>query len=142
MSYILAGIGRSQMKVLDNYVALRRKNNLFYQKLFNEVISAVSMFKEYSTDYFSNHWLSCVLIDEKNTGFTTQDLRLQLGKDNIESRLLWKPMHLQPVFKNYSYYGSNIAESLFKRGLCLPSGSNLTDEDRLRIANSIRKLIK
>ena len=140
MSNVLAGIGRSQMELIDNHVLLRRKMNSFYQKLFKSV-NGVTVFTEPSAEYFSNHWLSCILIDSSITGFTKEDLRLQLEKDNIESRPLWKPMHLQPVFKGYDYYGSNIAETFFDSGLCLPSGSNLTDDDREKIAESIRKLL-
>ncbi len=140
MSNVLAGIGRGQMEVLDKHVVLRRKNNQFYHELFKGV-KGITVFKEPTTDYFSNHWLSCVLIDASVTGFTSEDLRLHLDKDTIESRPLWKPMHLQPVFKDCLYFGEKVAETLFEKGLCLPSGSNLTDADRERIANSIRNCI-
>ena len=82
-----------------------------------------------------------MLIDASVTGFTSEDLRLHLDKDTIESRPLWKPMHLQPVFKDCLYFGGKVAETLFEKGLCLPSGSNLTDAHRERIANSIRNCI-
>ncbi|NVK51717.1 MAG: aminotransferase class I/II-fold pyridoxal phosphate-dependent enzyme [Flavobacteriaceae bacterium] len=140
MSNILAGIGRGQMEVLDKHIHLRRANNKFYQNLFKDV-EGITVLKEPTADYFSNHWLSCILIDAKVTGFTREELRLQLEKDNIESRPLWKPMHLQPVFADCEYYGGRVAEVLFNNGLCLPSGSNLTDEDRDRIAASIMKLL-
>jgi dTDP-4-amino-4,6-dideoxygalactose transaminase len=140
MSNVLAGIGRGQMEVLDKHVALRRKNNQFYQEFFKNV-KGITVFTEPTADYFSNHWLSCIVIDSEVTGFTREELRLQLEKDNIESRPLWKPMHLQPIFKDCDYYGSNVAETLFENGLCLPSGSNLTDADRERIANSINQLM-
>ena len=139
MSNILAGIGRGQMEVLDAHIGLRRDMNLFYKNIFKNV-EGITLFKEPNNDYYSNHWLSCVLIDSGITGFTREELRLQLEKNNIESRPLWKPMHLQPIFKNCAYYGEQIAEKLFENGLCLPSGSNLTEEDRMRIENSIRKL--
>ena len=141
MSNVLAGIGRGQMEVLDKHVALRRNMNQFYKDLFKDV-EGITVFTEPSQDYFSNHWLSCIIIDSSITGFTREDLRLQLEEDNIESRPLWKPMHMQPVFENCEYYGSNVAESLFEKGLCLPSGSNLTDEFRSRITSSIKKLLK
>ncbi|MCI2227554.1 DegT/DnrJ/EryC1/StrS family aminotransferase [Polaribacter sp. MSW13] len=141
MSNIVAGIGRGQMEVLDQHVALRRKNNQFYRNLFKDV-KGVTVFAEPTADFYSNHWLSCVVIDAEITGFTREDLRLQLEKENIEARPLWKPMHLQPVFKNCEYYGAKEAETLFEKGLCLPSGSNLTDEDRSRIAEAIMKLVK
>lgn len=140
MSNILAGIGRGQMEVLDKHIALRRVMNHFYIELFKNV-NGITVFTEPSQDFYSNHWLSCVLVDEKITGFTREDLRLQLEKDNIESCPLWKPMRLQPVFKDYDYYGGKFAEDLFDRGLCLPSGSNLTDADRERITNSIKNIL-
>ena len=139
MSNVLAGIGRGQMEVLDKHIGLRRANQQFYKKIFLEV-PGITVFEEPNTAYFSNHWLSTITIDKTKTGFSREDLRLSLWEDIIESRPLWKPMHLQPVFKNCAYYGKQIAETLFKNGLCLPSGSNLTEEDRLRIENSIRKL--
>ena len=140
MSNVLAGIGRGQMEVLDKHVSLRRANNKFYQQLFKNR-EGVTVFTESNSDYFSNHWLSCILIDEQKAGFTNESLRLQLQKDNIESRPLWKPMHLQPVFTGCDYYGEKVSENLFKNGLCLPSGSNLTDEDLERILFSIKKLL-
>jgi len=140
ISNVLAGIGRGQMEVLEEHVALRRKNNQFYQEIFKNV-AGVTVFEEPNSDYFSNHWLSCILIDTKKTGFSREDLRLQLEKDNIESRPLWKPMHLQPVFKDCDYYGATVSEDLFKNGLCLPSGSNLRQEDLNRIHKSIKKLL-
>lgn len=139
MSDVLASIGSSQMSMLAEFVSLRRSNHQFYEKIFKDVIG-VSVFKEPSEKYFSNHWLSCVIIDDK-ANFTNEDLRKQLLIDNIESRPLWKPMHLQPIFKDCNYYGGKVAESLFNKGLCLPSGSNLTDADRERIEVSIRKLL-
>jgi dTDP-4-amino-4,6-dideoxygalactose transaminase len=139
MSNVLAGIGRGQMEVLDKHIGLRRANQQFYKKIFSEV-PGITVFEEPNTAYFSNHWLSTITIDKAKTGFSREDLRLSLWEDIIESRPLWKPMHLQPVFKNCTYYGEQIAETLFENGLCLPSGSNLTEEDRMRIENSIRKL--
>lgn len=137
MSNISAGIGRGQMEVLDDRIAARRKNNQFYQDLFKD-IDGISVFVEPNEDYFSNHWLSAITIDESKTGFSREDLRLQFLEQNIESRPLWKPMHLQPVFENSPYYGEKVAENLFNQGLCLPSGSSLTDDDRARIANVIK----
>ena len=133
LSNISAGIGRGQMEVLDQRVAERRKNHQFYEELFSE-FPGVSVFSEPSPDYFSNHWLTCILIDSKLASFTPTELRLALEKENIESRPLWKPMHMQPVFKNAPFYGKNrVSETLFSLGLCLPSGSNLTTEDLQRI---------
>ena len=141
MSNVLAGIGIGQMEVLDKHIQLRRNMNQFYQSLFKN-FTGITIFTEPTEDYFSNHWLSCILIDPNTSGFIADDLRLHLEKNNIESRHLWKPMHLQPVFKNCDYYGSDIAETLFKNGLCLPSGSNLTDVDRERIKSSLLNFLQ
>ena len=86
--------------------------------------------------------MSSILINKDITGFSREDLRLALLEDNIESRPLWKPMHLQPVFRDCKYYGNNVSENLFKYGLCLPSGSNLSNKDKERIKDSISELIK
>ena len=139
MSNILAGIGRGQMEVLDGHVALRRKMNQFYQELFKDV-EGITVFKEPNNNYVSNHWLSCIVFDETKIGITPNLLRQALLEDNIESRPLWKPMHLQPVFKEVPYFGDTLSEDLFKKGLCLPSGSNLTENDLERITVSIQKV--
>ena len=137
MSNICAGIGRGQMEVLDNHVALRRQMHDFYVELF-KAIEGVTVFTAPSEDYFANYWLSAITIDENKTkGITRETLRLAFEAENIESRPLWKPMHLQPIFEHYPYYGATVAENLFEAGLCLPSGSNLTDHDRERIAKVI-----
>jgi len=136
MSNILAGIGRGQMMVVDNRVEQRRANHLFYKNIFKNV-DGITLLEEPSDDYFSNFWLTTILIDDKKTGFTNTGLRLAFEKENIETRPLWKPMHLQPVFKSYPAYLNGVSESLFKKGLCLPSGSNLTNEEK----NRIRKMI-
>lgn len=138
MSNISAGIGRGQMEVLNDRIAARRANNKFYQELF-ATIGGVTVFVEPTEDFFSNHWLSCITIDEKVAGKNREQLRLALLEENIETRPLWKPMHLQPVFADAPYYGANkVAEQLFDCGLCLPSGSNLSDEDRTRIAEAVK----
>jgi dTDP-4-amino-4,6-dideoxygalactose transaminase len=141
MSNIIGGIGRGQMEVLDKRVNARRNNNQFYQELFQDVEGGTVLL-EPTHDYFSNHWLSAITIDAAKAGFTREDLRLSLEKDNIESRPLWKPMHLQPVFKDCNYYGSTVSEDLFRDGLCLPSGSNLTINDLDRIASNIKKMCR
>lgn len=140
LSNISAGIGRGQMQVLDKHIALRRGMNQFYQELF-EPIEGITVQQEASDEVFSNHWLSAILVDPSKTGgITRDDIRLALEKDHIESRPLWKPMHLQPLYENYPYYGGRVCEELFEHGLCLPSGSNLTDADRERIKKSIEAL--
>lgn len=136
MSNIVAGIGRGQMEVLEAHIALRREMNLFYKNIFKHV-EGVTVFEEPTNDYFSNHWLSCITIDEEKANFTREDLRLALWEENIESRPLWKPMHLQPIFEKYPFYGTNVSENLFNNGLCLPSGSNLTRQEKERITQVI-----
>jgi dTDP-4-amino-4,6-dideoxygalactose transaminase len=140
MSNICAGIGRGQMEVLDEHVALRRQMHDFYVSVFAS-ISGVEVFSTPNDDYFANYWLSAIIIDAKKTkGITAETLRLALEAENIESRPLWKPMHLQPIFEKYPYYGKTVAENLFENGLCLPSGSNLTDKDRERISMVIKSV--
>jgi len=132
LSNICAGIGRGQMEVLDAHVALRRKTNDWYREFFADV-DGVRILSEPDSDYFSNHWLSAITIDANVVRKTREDLRLALEAENIESRPLWKPMHLQPVFSESAYYGSDVCEQLFDNGLCLPSGSNLGIEEIERI---------
>lgn len=132
MSNICAGIGRGQMEVLDKHVSLRRAMHDFYVTFFAK-IDGVTVLTESSTDIFSNHWLSAIVIDPIKIGKTREDLRLAFDEANIESRPLWKPLHLQPIFEKYPYYGNKVSEKLFHDGLCLPSGSNLQEEDRKRI---------
>jgi len=139
MSNVCAGIGRGQMEVLDKHIRKRREMQQFYTEVFSGN-NAVRVFKEPNSDFFSNHWLSCIIIDPSLTEITTEELRVALDRENIESRPLWKPMHLQPIFSSCSYFGGNIAENLFKNGLCLPSSSNLTDNDKERIAKVINTL--
>ncbi|OBP63912.1 pyridoxal phosphate-dependent aminotransferase [Riemerella anatipestifer] len=139
MSNICAGIGCGQMEVLDERISQRRANHQFYIDLFKNM-EGVEVLTEPSEDCFSNHWLSAVVIDAQKAGFSREDLRLKFLEDNIESRPLWKPMHLQPVFADAPYYGGQVAEQLFENGLCLPSGSNLTDADRQRISEVVYKL--
>lgn len=137
MSNICAGIGRGQMEVLDDHIAKRRAMHHFYRDIFKDN-AAITVFSEPNADYFSNHWLSSIVINSKqNNGNTREDLRMHLEQYNIESRPLWKPMHLQPVFERYPYYGGTISEQLFNDGLCLPSGSNLTDVERDRLKKAL-----
>lgn len=133
LSNICAGIGRGQMEILDSHIEKRREMHQFYKNIFVDQ-EGLTIFSEPNEDYYSNHWLSAIIVNsEKNNGKSREDLRLQLEKENIESRPLWKPMHLQPVFKNAPYYGGSVSEELFNNGLCLPSGSNLNSDDVARI---------
>lgn len=136
MSNIVAGIGRGQMEVLKDRVAARRAMHNFYVDLFRN-IEGITVFSESNDDFYSNHWLSAVIVDPEITGKNREGLRLAFLEDNIESRPLWKPMHLQPVFETSPYYGGNVSEKLFDNGLCLPSGSNLSEDDKERIAKVV-----
>lgn len=142
MSNVSAGIGRGQMQVLDERVAQRRANNLRYRDFFNGV-SGITFQTEPSSDYLSNYWLTAILIEPALTGgITREQVRITLEEENIESRPLWKPMHMQPVFKGSKFYGTGVCEELFEKGLCLPSGSNLTDAEFDRIFSVLSRLFK
>jgi dTDP-4-amino-4,6-dideoxygalactose transaminase len=132
LSNISAGIGRGQMQVLEKHVGLRREMHQFYVDYFAD-IEGVTVFQEPNEEIYSNHWLSCIVLDSKILGKSSEELRIALEAENIESRPLWKPMHMQPVFSKYDYYGGIVSEELFTNGLCLPSGSNLGNSDRDRI---------
>ena len=140
MSNVSAGIGCGQMEVLEERIIQRRFNHHFYQNLF-ESMEGISIFSEPNDDFYSNHWLSAILIDEERIGFDRDKLRLKFLENNIETRPLWKPMHLQPIFSDAPYYGEDVSERLFQKGLCLPSGSNMTDNDRERIAKIFEEII-
>ena len=140
MSNICAGIGRGQMFVLDEHIARRRAIHDLYVKLLNGVKGVEVMCQPEGEGFNSNYWLTCITVKPEEAGFTREDLRLTLEGDNIESRPLWKPMHLQPVFKNAPFYGNGTSERLFEIGLCLPSGPMLTDEDVERVAKVIYDL--
>jgi dTDP-4-amino-4,6-dideoxygalactose transaminase len=140
MSNIVAGIGRGQMEVLAERVKQRRANNQRYREFFKN-ISGVTFQTEPASRYFSNYWLTAILIDPALTsGISREDVRLALEAENIESRPLWKPMHLQPVYQGVKFYGTGLCERLFEQGLCLPSGSNLTEEEFDRIFNALLKI--
>ena len=139
MSNVAAAIGVGQLTVLSERVAARRANHDFYQALLGEVKGVYFLLEP--EGYFSNRWLSCLLIDPQQTGgISREDVRLALEKENIECRPLWKPMHLQPLFAEARHYGSNYSEELFDLGLCLPSGSNLTDNQKQQIANQLKNV--
>jgi dTDP-4-amino-4,6-dideoxygalactose transaminase len=142
LSNICAGIGRGQMEVLNDHIALRRKMHAFYVDLFAD-IQGVKVLSEPNNTYFSNHWLTAILLNPALTNSITREtLRLAMEAQNIECRPLWKPMHLQPIFEKYPYYGGTVSENLFNDGLCLPSGSNLTDAERNRITDLVQAVFK
>lgn len=133
MSNICAGIGLGQLKILEENILARRNNHLFYKEIF-EKVKNVKLFDNLNEDFFSNYWLNTIILETKGQ---RENLRIAFENANIESRPLWKPMHLQPLFEKYPYYGNDVGESLFKKGLCLPSGSNLSSEDKIRIKEVI-----
>lgn len=128
MSNVLAGIGRGQMEVIDNRVVARRANHAFYYDALKH-IPEITFLKE-PEGFFSNRWLTCILTPSFEI---REKIRHMLADGNIESRPLWKPMHLQPIFKKYPSFLDGTSEELFDNGLCLPSGSNLTNQDLERI---------
>ena len=137
MSNILAAIGRGQLRVLDERVAAKRKIFNLYQKTLGDV-PGIEFMPEASYGV-SNRWLTVILINPEKYGVDHETVRLALEEENIESRPIWKPMHLQPVFKGYECIGGEIAEELFSRGLCLPSGTALSNEDLNRVIKVILK---
>lgn len=143
LSNVLAGIGRGQMEVLEDRVNARR--NVFdkYKNYFSNINSNsynIQLLEEPENAY-SNRWLTTIIVEpELNKGITTEKIRLEFEKENIETRPLWKPMHLQPVFEKYPFFGEGVSEKLFKTGMCLPSGSNLTENDWNRIVDVMDKI--
>lgn len=136
MSNVLAGIGRGQMEVLDNRVAARRANFDFYKSNLNH-LDEIKFLNE-PEGFFSNRWLSCILTSSYEM---RERIRYALLEDDVESRPLWKPMHLQPIFESFPNYSDGTSEDLFERGLCLPSGSNLTNEDLQRVVTLVIKAL-
>lgn len=139
MSNVCAGIGRGQMAVLDDRVRSRRANNTFYREAFAD-LPGISFLTEPSAAFHSNFWLTTILIDHPI--ITREHVRQALETQNIESRPLWKPMHLQPVFEGTPYYGNRVAETLFDKGLCLPSGSNLSPADLERVSIAVKDVYR
>uniref|UniRef100_UPI004049A5E4 DegT/DnrJ/EryC1/StrS family aminotransferase n=2 Tax=Flavobacterium sp. TaxID=239 RepID=UPI004049A5E4 len=143
MSNVLAGIGRGQLEVLNDRIEARRNNFERYKKYFSKHNSAgfTINFQEAPSGYYSNRWLTCILVDPAlNNGLTREIIRLALEEENIESRPLWKPMHQQPIFADCKSYLNGVSDKLFEDGLCLPSGSNLTEEEFDRIFESLDQI--
>lgn len=138
MSNLCAGVGRGQMQVLATRIKQRR--DIYNQ--YREHLGGRKgvYFVEEPAGYFSNRWLTTILVNPSEAGFSREDMRVALEKDNIESRPLWKPMHLQPVFDGCPFYGDGTSAKLFENGLCLPSGSNLGDKEMQRIFGIIDKM--
>jgi dTDP-4-amino-4,6-dideoxygalactose transaminase len=162
MSNIVAGIGRGQMKVLEKHIAKRRSNHNYYFKKLNGTWLDIQdkdatfgvgfssnnetngiYFLQEPAGYFSNRWLTTILVNPRETGgITREDIRLSLAEKNIECRPLWKPMHQQPLYKDHQYYGKGLSDKLFEYGLCLPSGSNLTEKQLSYIVDNIKACLK
>lgn len=141
LSNICAGIGRGQMQVLDEHIARRRAIHKIYTESLKD-IKGISVKQNPAAEYSSNFWLTCIEVDPSLcNGKTADDIRLHLEKENIESRLLWRPMHMQPVFADSPYYGEKVSDQIFGRGLCLPSGSSLSDEQIYDVVNAIKSFL-
>lgn len=135
MTTIHAALGLAQFEKLTDYIALRRRNFEYYKKTLSPF--GIKFLEEPNSNYFSNRWLTTILLDNKI--INPKALKTILEAENIESRFLWKPMHTQPLYKDAPYFGDKTSEKLFKRGLCLPSGSNLSEADLLRIVTIIKE---
>ena len=140
MSNICAGIGRGQMIVLSKHIARRKEIHQIYLKQLSK-IPGIIVFDKLSSDFDSNYWLTCIVVNPEITGFSREDIRLKMEAENIETRPLWKPMHLQPVFADCPYYGDNTEQFLFNDGLCLPSGSSLSDKDIIKVAGVVKEMV-
>jgi dTDP-4-amino-4,6-dideoxygalactose transaminase len=139
LSNVSAAIGVAQLEVLEERVAARRHNFDYYKNALQHIEELT--FLEEPEGCFSNRWLSCILVNDKNNKIDPTKIRLALEAENIESRPLWKPMHLQPIFKGSMYFGHKVSENLFLKGLCLPSGSNLSQEDLNRVVLKIKSCL-
>jgi dTDP-4-amino-4,6-dideoxygalactose transaminase len=133
LSNVLAGIGRGQMEVLDDRVEARRRVYEFYKESFKNIEELI--FLDEPKGFYSNRWLSCTITPSK---VIREEIRLNLNELNIETRPLWKPMHQQPIFKDAPQYLNGVSDDLFEKGICLPSGSNLTDDDLNRVSSAIK----
>lgn len=140
MSNICAGIGRGQMEVLDQWIENTRSINSWYRSLLAPY-DFISFHSEPSSNYFSNFWLTCIVVEKNSKGITRETIRLALEAASIEARPLWKPMHLQSIFQDFPAYTNGVSEELFKIGLCLPSGSNLTEEQKQRIKTALLQIL-
>ncbi|WP_102273262.1 aminotransferase class I/II-fold pyridoxal phosphate-dependent enzyme [Cytobacillus massiliigabonensis] len=140
LSNILAGIGRGQLEVLDERISERRRIFQVYQQELGRLIGVNFMPELENT--FSNRWLTALTVDENLTGMSIKEVLAVLENENIEARRVWKPLHLQPLFKGCRYYSHNkeehVAEQLFQTGICLPSGSNMSNDDQMRVIECLR----
>lgn len=136
MSNICAGIGRGQLLALDTFVARRKAIHRRYVEWLKDMPGIVVM-QSPNPDFDANHWLTCIHVDPAIAGMSRDDIRMKMDINHIETRPLWKPMHLQPVFADAPAYANGVSEHLFETGLCLPSGSGLSDDDIRRVVEVI-----
>ncbi len=141
LSNICAGIGRGQMEVLPDRVIRRREIHSLYGELLKDV-KGINLKEAPNADFYSNYWLSCISVDSSITGKTASELMHDLANEEIESRLLWRPMHMQPLYASAPFYGDHTSDRIFESGLCLPSGSILADEDIHRVVDVIKSSVK
>lgn len=139
LSNVCAGIGCGQMDVLEAHVARRREIHDLYMAGLKD-IDGIKVFDNPSSDFNSNFWLTTILFDNPISK-TPDEVRIEMEKENIETRLLWRPMHMQPIYADAPYYGGDVCERLFEKGLCLPSGSSLTDDDIYRVIDALKNAI-
>lgn len=132
MSNICAGIGRGQMTALNRYIERRREIHDFYQRSLSN-LEGISFLDNPSAEFNSNYWLTCIQIEPEDAGFTREEIQAAMDQENIETRPLWKPMHMQPLYASDPFYGDGVSEKLFKKGLCLPSSPVLSDDDLRRV---------
>lgn len=137
MDNIAAAIGRGQLETLEEKISQRRKNHDFYQQTVKNH-GNVKLFSAPNSDFYSNYWLSTIILKDS---LLKEKLKAEFSQNNIETRYLWKPMHLQPLYKDYKFFGNNLSGTLFEGGLCLPSGTNLTDNCRARISEVLQNEI-
>lgn len=141
MSNVLAALGNAQLQTLEQKLKAKKENHKFYQKLFSQK-TGIYLHQVPSEEFDSNFWLNTVLINEEEAGITAEDMCKFLNQHEIESRPLWKPLHTQPFYSAEDYVGGEVAESLFKGGLCLPSGSNLNSFDKQRITEVFERMLQ
>jgi pyridoxal phosphate-dependent aminotransferase EpsN len=144
LSNLLAGVGRAQLAVLEERVEARRQ---IFDRYYRELVHFPGLeFMPELSNTRSNRWLTTLTIEESRAGVTNDELRIALSEENIEARPVWKPLHMQPLFAGVKYYShrpnENVSEQLFEKGICLPSGSNMTEDDQLRVIDCIKKTIK
>ena len=140
LSNVSAGIGRGQMRVVDNHIAHRRAIHRLYTELLAGLPGITVVEPKKSTIFLPNYWLTTIKVDSNETSFSALQLMQHLAKADIETRPLWKPLHLQPVFSSSPTYVNGVSEALFNCGLCLPSGSMMSCDDVMRVADTIRSM--